>query len=197
MTRKKMTAWGIAGSLIIGGLVNACGSSTESPDASGSTVTTPTTATSPATPTTTAVPTAPAPDVTLDEPEADQDPTAVKFGQTFKLDNGNEITMSKPAKFRSSNSAAPKANAVGALFTVTVKNGTNVPMSLVMVRISAASGSTDADEVFDMDKRLGGGPTTRVRPGGSSSWRVGFIGDATKPWIVDVSLDSDTVTFIS
>ena len=219
MSKKNIVALSIGGVLLFGGLVNACSTDAGSPDAPGSIVAT-TTTTAPATPTAedtprpdqtgTVTPKAPRPTPTATvtpketpkptaEPEANLDPTAVKFGQTFKLDNGAEITVSKPAKFRSSNTAAPKQNAAGALFTVTVKNGTKVPMNLALATISAATGSADADEIFDSKANVMGTPSTRVRPGGSSSWKAAFLGDAGKPWIVDVSIDfgDETVTFIS
>ena len=108
---------------------------------------------------------------TPDEPEA---PTEIRFGDTWEWEDGMQVTVSKPKKFKPSDYAAGTDGYTKFVqFTVTVKNGTSKKVDLIGMA-DAASGDTEAHEVFDSGKGISGSPSTSILPGRKVTYKVAF-----------------------
>lgn len=108
---------------------------------------------------------------TPDEPEP---PTEIRFGQTWEWEDGMQVTVSKPSKYRPSEYAAGKdGHSKFVLFTVTVKNGSKKKVDLIGMA-NVASGDTEGGEVFDSGKGVEGAPSTSILPGRKVTYKVAF-----------------------
>lgn len=110
-------------------------------------------------------------------PAAVPTPTPTKaatylFGDTVTWESGLSVTISKVAPYKPSKYAAGVTQANQVVVTVTLKNGTTAPFDPVLFMVSAVSGSTEADEIYDSQNGIGGNPSTKVLPGREVSWKV-------------------------
>lgn len=97
------------------------------------------------------------------------------LGQAFTYSNGLAVTVSTPKPFTPSKSAATgKSAAAYVLLTVTVVNKTPDVYNPVLLRISAQSGNTEAEKVYDSANGVGGAPSTKVLVGRETSFKVGL-----------------------
>lgn len=96
------------------------------------------------------------------------------LGQAYTYSNGLAVTVSTPKPYTPSSSAASKQSAAYVILTVTVVNKTPGVYDPVALSISAQSGNTEADKIYDSANGLGGAPSTKVLPGRESTFKVGF-----------------------
>ncbi len=128
-----------------------------------------------------------------------QEPASPTFGDTYKFEDGISVSISAPKKFKSSYPEDVKGTSVK--MTVKFTNGTSKTVDPTMILISASSGESESEEIFDGDKGLNGGPDTKLKPGKSVKWDIGFDVKSTKDVQVDFtysamdSLDQDEVSF--
>jgi len=108
---------------------------------------------------------------TTDEPEP---PTDIRFGETWEWEDGMQVTVSTPKKYRPSEYAAGTDGYTKFVqFTVTVKNGTKKKVDLIGMA-DVASGDTEGHEVFDSGKGIEGSPSTSILPGRKVTYKVAF-----------------------
>jgi len=129
-----------------------------------------------------------------DEPSSEEDLT-LHFGDTVRYDDGLEITVSRPKKFKPSEySVYPKDADLYIKFTVTVKNGTNKRIDPSSISTSATSGDEEMEEVFDTENNIDGAPQTKILKGKSTKYQIAYGALKGKDFILEVSpycLDTD------
>jgi hypothetical protein len=97
------------------------------------------------------------------------------FGETIVYEDGLEVSVAAPAAFAPSEwSAGGEGYPAHVRFDVTITNGTDAPFDPSMVFLTASSAGTEADQVFDSEGGLDGGPMTTVLPGQSVTFAAGF-----------------------
>lgn len=127
-------------------------------------------------------------DATEDTTEDDSDTQIAKFGETFTYSDGVTLTVSKPVRFKPTESAAgAEGGGVPVKFTITVVNATSKPMDASDFYASVQSGDGDAEEVYDGDNGLNGSPETKVLPGRQAKWQAGFMVKNPKDIVFDMS----------
>lgn len=114
-----------------------------------------------------------APDAPESSPEADEGTKVQSFGDSFTYEDGLQITVSTPTAMTSGQWAIP-ANAEGSAFTVTIVNGTDAPFDPVMTNLTAQSGNTEAEQIFDSENGYNGPPSTTLLPGREAQFKVAF-----------------------
>lgn len=111
------------------------------------------------------------------EPEATAEPagaTTAKFGETFDYEDGVSVTISKPKEFKPSEYIEVDKGATPLSFTVTVVNGSDAPLDLVLFNASLQSSNEEAAQLFDVEKKMEGAPSTSLLPGREAQFLVGF-----------------------
>jgi len=110
-----------------------------------------------------------------------------KFGGAFKWRNGVQVTVSAPAPFTPSKSAAvgePRpANFVK--IEIVVVNGSTTVYDPSAFSISAQSANVEAQKVYD-SAQMGGSPSTKVLPGREVKFSVAFGVADPKDLVVQV-----------
>jgi hypothetical protein len=97
-----------------------------------------------------------------------------KFGDTVSWEaTGVSLTLSAPVPYKPSKYAIVPAGTSPVVFAITLKNGGTEAFDPGMVYMTASSGEAEAQSVFD-SPALVGGPTTKLLPGKSVTWKVGF-----------------------
>lgn len=107
-------------------------------------------------------------------PAAESDgPLTKKFGETFTWDDGVAITMSKPKPF-TSGADAMHPNVTGVVLDVTVKNGSERPVT-IQGDLTMLPKSGGQDTMAIQDKAAGVDlPEDPVEAGGSVKFKVAF-----------------------
>lgn len=122
-----------------------------------------------------------------------------KFGTTVAFDDGLEVTVSEPVKFKPSEYAAgADGEGTPLKFQITVKNGTDKNFDPGLIFASVMSGDAEAESIFDSGDSLSETPSTKIRPGKSVTWSVGFMVLDPKDVTMEVepgSFDYDSVLF--
>ncbi|MFZ5850350.1 MAG: hypothetical protein ACOYY2_03010 [Actinomycetota bacterium] len=112
------------------------------------------------------------------EPPAETTPAApayAAFGQTYTWDDGLAVTVSPPAPFTPSETAAFTESPAYLAFEVKVVNGTAEPYEPAVLYLTLQSGNTEASQVFDVGEAgLAGPPATPLLPGREAVFKVGF-----------------------
>jgi hypothetical protein len=145
------------------------------------------------------------PDVSAPEPfpsetSAEEGDRIGRFGETYTWEDGIEVTISQPSTYRPSDSAAGTDGFKKfVLFTVTVKNGGKDRFDPGLFGINGLSGDTEASQVFDSAKDIGGGPNASLLPGRSVKFKAAFgVADASDIVLeVSPSWEHDDVMFSS
>ena len=116
-------------------------------------------------------------DVETEAPSGEEDlPGTDKpgaFGETFTFEDGLEVTVGKPAKFKPSEYAAT-GKGTHLKFTVVIKNGTKANYDPSLFFTTLSSGESEAESIYDTDKGIEGGPSTTIRPGKSAKFVIGY-----------------------
>lgn len=113
----------------------------------------------------------------------------VAFGQAYKWDDGLQVTISAPKSYKPSRWAAAKKSKYYLVMTVTVLNGTSATYEPAMFHLSAQSGDSESDQVFDSGKGVGGGPDTKLLKGRQAKWKVAFAVQNPKDLVLEVTPD--------
>lgn len=122
-----------------------------------------------------------------------------KIGDTYTWDDGVSVTVSQPKAFKPTDSAAgnyDKSLKDFEKYTVTIKNNSDEPVDPAQFRMTGNSGGKEAERMFDTG--ISSLPTTKIQPGKSLTFNVGFAMADHKDASFDVSLDYDReeATFI-
>lgn len=129
------------------------------------------------------------------ETEVDSEPagpTLAKFGEAYTYPDGLSISISEPEEFQPSEYAAVDETAASYVrFTVTVDNGTDTEFDPTLVLVTASSAEHESEQVFDIDQKLGGSPSTTVLPGNKVSFDVGFGVQDASDLLVSVTPNDD------
>lgn len=98
---------------------------------------------------------------------------ALKFGQSHVYENGVEMTVSAPAKYKPGKYfAGGEGAAQFAKVTVSIKNGSTQAFEPTMALLTASSAGQESHQIFD--GKVGGSPSTSVLPGKTVKWDVAF-----------------------
>lgn len=116
--------------------------------------------------------------------------TTPKFGQTFVYDDGITVTISAPTAFTPSSTAIPSGPGKYVTFEVTIVNGSPENYNPNMITLSAQSGNTEADRVFDTAKDIGS-PTTTVLPNRQVTFKAAFKVENPTDLIVQIAPSFD------
>jgi hypothetical protein len=121
-----------------------------------------------------------------------------KFGDTAKFD-GLTIGVSEPAAFTPGEYAYVGENPTpnNVKMTVTITNTGSKPYDPVLTSTTVSSGSQESEAIIDTESNIGVPPTTKVLPGKSVSYDVGFNVADPNDLQLDVTggFEYDTVTF--
>lgn len=84
-------------------------------------------------------------------------------------------------------------------FTVTIDNGATSNYDPTLFMASAQSGSVEASEVFDSENGFNGPPTTKLLPGRTVTFKVGYGVQDPKDIVLEVTpgFDYDSAIFTS
>ena len=131
----------------------------------------------------------------VDEPDRETsltgtDPGILKLGSSFTYSDGLQLTLSKPTQFTPSEWAAPSSDP-GLIFTVTMMNGTGAKFDPTLSSITAQIGNEEAEQIFDSENGLDGGPSTSILPGREVTYKAAFVGTDTKNLVVEIAPDWD------
>lgn len=110
------------------------------------------------------------------------------FGDDWTYENGVTVTLSQPADYTPSDSSFDPSNAPAHVtFEVTVTNDGEEDYDPVLLSLSAQSGSTPAEQIFDSAQGVGGSPSTTLLPGRSVTFPVAFGVQDPTDLVVEVS----------
>lgn len=125
------------------------------------------------------------------------DPSALRFGTSYRYDDGLTLTVTDPVTFTPSSWAYPSSKTAWKV-QVTLTNGSSTAYDPSMFYATASVGGTEVDQVFDNAKKLSGSPSTKVRPGKTVSFWIGFTGKPTGDLAIDIrpSWEHDEVTYV-
>ena len=174
-------------------LLSGCGGSPQKVDTPPATSASPSASASPSSVT------GPSKEPTSAEPTSEA-PSTPQFGETYSWDDGLEMTVSKPTAYKPSPSAAGTDRFKNFLmFQITIKNGSKEKFEPGPTTISVSSGDEEGQEVFDYDKGIESAPSTSVRPGRSTKWKVAFAVKDPKDLTMDAAPDftREPITFTS
>ncbi|SIK59328.1 Uncharacterised protein [Mycobacteroides abscessus subsp. abscessus] len=134
-----------------------------------------------------------------EETPAAADSSTGNIGDTYVWDDGVSLTISQPEAFKPTEYAAgndDKTLKDFQKYTVTIKNDSDEAVDPSLFMMTGNSGGKEAERIFDSN--LSNIPTTKIQPGKSLSFEVGYAMVDHKDASFDVSLDFDReeVTFI-
>lgn len=113
-----------------------------------------------------------------------------EFGSTFKWDDGVEFTLTAPTEFKPGpyvkDMIQNKAFDEFVIMDATLVNGTDEPLSPMMVNVQATSGDDQAEPVFDSTNGIDF-PTADILPGKTSKFKVAFARTKGADFVAQVS----------
>jgi hypothetical protein len=114
------------------------------------------------------------------------------FGSTFTWPDGIAVTVSKPAPYTPSSSAAKQTGDKKFISVeTTLKNGTKAPIEASQFYAKATTGDREAHEVFDSGQGMGGSPSSTILPGKELKWKTAWGVEEGKPFVMTVSYSFD------
>ena len=125
---------------------------------------------------------------------ATTDSSILAFGQTWESPRtGAKITATKGEAFTSSEYAIPD-NAASVKFHYTVVAGDTAIEEFYLFTTNAVAGGKTAEQVFDdkLDSTLS--YPSRLIPGQSYSFTLGYTGDVDADWVIDIPSAGITFT---
>lgn len=131
--------------------------------------------------------------------DASQSTGEAKFGQTVTFPDGMKVTVTDKGTFKPSDSAAVIKKAKKyEQYQVTLTNGSKKKFDPALVSVSLQDGEDTSEQVVDVEKSIGIGPTTKLLPGRTVKWKVAF-GTNTKDLVMEVTagFDNDPAIFTS
>ena len=118
------------------------------------------------------------------------DPGTLAFGQTYKWDDGLQVTITKPVTYKPTKWAVTSGKEKNNLVvTVTLVNGTGAKFDPAMFHMSAQSGDADAEGVYDTAKGVGSSPETKLLAGRQAKWKAAFNVKNPKDLVLEVAPD--------
>ena len=142
-----------------------------------------------------------APATTAAPPVAGQSKNGdLKFGQSYTWKDGLSVTVSKGVPFKPSSSAYIEKKSPAYLqYTITIVNKTGATYDPALFHVTAQSGDTEANQIFDSSSDLGGAPSTKILNGRQSTFKVGFGVANPKDVVMEVSpgFEYDSVLYTS
>ena len=139
------------------------------------------------------------PEMTLD-PEEAAAAEVVAFGKPQTTGKGTVVTVAAPVAFTTSATAAPKARAKAARFKITVTAPKNQVIDPTTATFTASHNGELAEQVVDLDERSGLDEVwslPRLRPGKTVSFSLGFVGEASGQWDLDLGATDRTLMWSS
>ncbi len=110
------------------------------------------------------------------------------FGKTYTYKDGLSVTVSAPAPFKPSSSAAGVTKGTSAVvFTITIVNKTTTPFDPVLFHTTAQSGNTEATSIFDSQNGIGLPPSTKLLPGREVTFKTAFSVADPKDIVMEVT----------
>ncbi len=108
------------------------------------------------------------------EPTDEEEVSVLKFGQTYRYEDGLQIKVSKPWKFKPGKWAfgGDKFKSYRG-FTVTIVNGTKKPFKPSLFHADLQSANEEADQVYDA-AQLGQRPSTTLLPKREAKFKIAF-----------------------
>lgn len=146
-----------------------------------------------------ATPSEAAPGTTLD-PEEAAAADVVAFGKPQTTGKGTVVTVAAPVAFTTSATAAPKARAKAARFKITVTAPKDQVIDPTTATFTASHNGELAEQVVDLDERSGLDEVwslPRLRPGKTVSFSLGFVGEASGQWDLDLGATDRTLMWSS
>lgn len=121
-----------------------------------------------------------------------------QFGDKFVFDDGLALSITKPEAFKPSEYAMT-GEGKHVIMTVTLDNGTSEDYKPSLAHFTASSGGEEAEQIFDSQNKLDGGPSTTVKPGKSVKFKIGFSVADVKDITLDASpgFDHKSITFVN
>jgi len=112
----------------------------------------------------------------------------LQFGDKYTYENGVSLSISKPADYTPSESAAIMGDTGNdaVVFDVTIHNGSGEDYDPSLAYFTASSDGEEAEQIFDSAKKVGDSPTTTVKDGKSIKFKIAF-GVADKS---DITMDA-------
>lgn len=142
--------------------------------------------------------TEPAPDSAAPEEadlsqEAGGESLIQSFGETFIYDDGIKVIVSQPTPMVSS------YNEKGSSFQVTVANTGDAQFDPALMSLTAQSGNTESEQIFDTANGYEGTPTTVLLPGREVVFDVAFVTADPNDIVLEISpsWDHDTVIYVT
>ena len=122
-----------------------------------------------------------------EESEEEEDPI-LKFGQSHTWEDGMQVTIGKLEPFKPSDTAAfDEDDERFVKFHVIIKNGTKKRFDPSSFSTTAATGDRDAEQVFDSANGVSGGPESKILPGRSKNFDIGYGIDRGKDFVLEVA----------
>lgn len=146
-----------------------------------------------------ATPSEAAPGMTLD-PEDAAAAEVVAFGRPQSTGKGTVVTVAAPVGFTTSATAAPKGGAKAARFKITVTAPKDQVIDPTTATFTASRAGAPAEQVVDLDEDSGLDDVwslPRLRPGKTVSFSIGFVGDASGQWDLDLGATDRTLMWSS
>jgi hypothetical protein len=139
-----------------------------------------------------------APDAVETEEPAPED-TEFKFGESVKFDDGLSVTISKPKAFKPSQYAAFDKEPAYVRITITVVNKTGATYDPSAFYATLQSANVEATSVYDSDKKIEGGPQTKLLKNREAKWDLGFGVKNPKDLVLEVTpgFEYNSVIFTS
>ena len=139
------------------------------------------------------------PGMTLD-PEEAAAAEVVAFGRPQSTGKGTVVTVAAPVGFTTSAMAAPKGGAKAARFKITVTAPKDQVIDPTTATFTASRAGAPAEQVVDLDEESGLDDVwslPRLRPGKTVSFSIGFVGDASGQWDLDLGATDRTLMWSS
>lgn len=139
--------------------------------------------------------TSPSPEPTFDSPTT---PESYNFGDTVRYEDGLLMTVGKPVRFTPSEYAAAEKAPAYVKFKVTIRNTTGGTVELT-VTSSLQSADRDEEEVYDSEKGLEGGPSSKLLNGRSITFTIGYGAHKLNDLVLQIAptFDHDDAIFTS
>lgn len=121
------------------------------------------------------------------------------FGETYPWEDGLSVSVGTPSPFTPSETAAAEPAAAYVTFPVTITNNSPEIFDPGLFVVTAQSGATEADEIFDSANGVGGTPSTDLLPGRQATFDIAFGMDDPADVVMEInpSPDYESVVFAS
>lgn len=132
-----------------------------------------------------------------ESPSATDQP--ITFGQTMAWDTGLSVTVSAPQPFQPSEYTDPGSAPHNVKLRVKIVNQSDAMFDPAMFTTTLQSGDAEAEEIFDSEKDINGGPSTKLLPGREVVFAIAYNVKDPKDLVLEVRPDFalDSAFFVS